>query len=263
MDEFHEFLRAVGLREGAAQVNPVYRLGMVDVVTEVDERREGAATYRLERRGSRWDIAVDGQLVMSTAGPRIETEIADLAITPWGARDDLTVLVAGLGMGLLVRALLDRPHIRHVDVVEISATISAWAAGPLAPLNGGALGDKRVRVLAREACAYLREPDADTGARPGGWSILALDTDDWPRLLSRPENVDFYHEEGLVVLETSLRPGGVFVTHTSRRDDELEARLRQRFQSVARVAVPVEDHGESKVHYVYRGRRSGVGGGEG
>jgi len=236
---------------------------MVDVVAEVDEQREGDAVYRLERRGGVWDIAVDGQLVMSSAGPRLEADVADLAITPWGARDDLTVLVAGLGMGLLVRALLDRPHVRHVDVVEISQTITAWAAGPLAPLNGAVLADKRVRLIAREACEYLREPEAETGTRPGGWSILILDTDDWPALLSRPENVDFYHDEGLVVLETALRPGGVFVTHAMRRDDELEARLRQRFQSVARVGVPVEDRGESKVHYVYRGRRSSVGGGEG
>ena len=62
----------------------------------------------------------------------------------------------------------------------------------------------------------------------------------YPASLSRPENVDFYHEDGLVLLETALRPGGVFATHTTRRDDELEARIRGTFQSVARVGVPVE-----------------------
>jgi spermidine synthase len=229
----------------------------------VEERAEGGGIYRLERRGEGFAVLVDGVVMMSSAGPRYEKELVDLALTPWGARDDLTVLVAGLGMGLLARALLDRPHVRHVDVVEVSPTILGWAAGPLVTLNGGVLADKRVRTVEREVCEYLREPDAATGARPNGWSVLLLDTDEWPAVLSRPENVDFYHDDGLLVLETALRPGGVLVTHTTRRDDDFEARLRQRFQSVARVAVPVEDHGESKVHYVYRGRRSSVGGGEG
>jgi spermidine synthase len=248
----------------AAAVRAVYGgWSMADVVAGVEEKTEGSVLYRLEHRGPVWDVIVDGQLMMSSAGPRLENELADLAITPWGARDDLTVLVAGLGMGLLVRALLERPHIRHVDVVEMSSTIRAWAAGPLAKLNGRVLADKRVRLIDREVCEYLREPDPATGTRPGGWHILILDTDNWPAALARPENVDFYHDDGLLVLETALRPGGVFVTHSSRRDDDLEARLRQRFQSVARIAVPVEDHGESKMHYVYRGRRSSVGGGEG
>jgi predicted membrane-bound spermidine synthase len=229
----------------------------------VEERAEDGAIFRLERRGDGFAILIDGVVAMSSAGPRYEKELVELALTPWGARDDITVLVAGLGLGLLTRALLDQPLVRHVDVVEVSPTILAWAAGPLATLNGGVLADKRVRVVEREVCAYLREPDPATGARPGGWFVLALDTDDWPALLARPENVDFYHDDGLLVLETALRPGGVLATHTTRRDDDFEARLRQRFQSVARVAVPVEDNGESLVHYVYRGRRSSVGGGEG
>jgi spermidine synthase len=230
---------------------------------EVERRTEGGALYQLMNRGDAWDIFVDGQIAMSSAGAHLEPEIADLAITPWGARDDLTVLLAGLGMGLTLRALLDRPHVRHVDVVEMSTTVMAWAAGPLASLNGNALADKRVRVIQRELGEYLREPDPETGQRPGGWFILILDTDDWPVYLARPENVDFYHDDGLLVLETVLRPGGVYATHTARRDDELDGRLRQRFHSVARVGVPVDIGGESKLYYVYRGRRSSVGGGDG
>src|SRR5262249_40606870 len=154
-----------------------------------------------------------------SGGPRLETAIADLALTPWGTRDDLTVLLAGLGLGLLLRALLDHAQVKHVDVVEHSSTITEWARGPLASLNGGALEDKRVPLIARELFAYLRDPDPATGSRPTGYSILILDTDEWPMNLTRPENVDFYHDDGLVLLETALRPGGVFATHTTRRDD--------------------------------------------
>lgn len=231
------------------------------VGAQVDEKLEAGARYELLRRGGDWDILIDGRLAMSSDGPRLEAAIVDLALTPWGTRDDLTVLLAGLGLGLLLRALLDHPQVKHVDVVEHSSTITAWASGPLASLNGGALDDKRVKLIARDLFAYLRDPDPATGARPTGYSILILDTDEWPVTLSRPENVDFYHDDGLLLLETALRPGGVFATHTMRRDDELDGRIRGRFQSVARVGVPVEVDGESRIQYVYRGRRTSPTGG--
>src|SRR5262249_17086266 len=184
------------------------------VGAQVDEKLEAGARYELMRRGADWDIFIDGRLAMSSGGPRLESAIVDLALTPWGARDDLTVLLAGLGLGLLLRALLDHPQVKHVDVVEHSATITGWARGQLASLNGDALEDKRVKLIPRELFAYLRDPDPTTGARPTGYSILILDTDEWPMTLSRPENVDFYHDDGLLLLETALRPGGVFATHT-------------------------------------------------
>jgi predicted membrane-bound spermidine synthase len=237
----------------------VYRVDMDVTVMRV----EAGTKYELLKRGTDWDILVNGSLAMSTRGPRLEDAIIDLALTPWGARDDVTVLLAGLGMGLLLRKVLDRPHVRHVDVVESSPTIVEWARGPLAALNGAALADSRVAVLPRDLLAHLKEPDPKTGQRPTGYSILILDTDDWPASLSRPENVDFYHDDGLVLLETALRPGGVFATHTTRRDDELEARIRGTFQSVARVGVPVEVDGANQLHFVYRGRRASASGGAG
>jgi spermidine synthase len=236
---------------------------MEDAAARVDVRTEAGLLYELtfDRRGDVWAVLVDGHVAMSSSGPRLESAIVDLAITPWAGRDDLTVLLAGLGMGQLLRALLDHAQVKHVVVVEHSPTILSWNQGPLAALNGSAVVDKRVSVVEKELFAYLRDVDATTGARPTGYAVVILDTDDWPVTLSRPENVDFYHEDGLLLLETALKPGGVFATHSVRRDDELETRIRVRFQSVARVGVPVEVNGETTIQYVYRGRRAVTGGG--
>ncbi len=236
---------------------------MADLVSEVDRKTEGGAVYALQRRGEAYDIVVDGQVAVRSVGPRLDNEIVDLAIAPWQTRDDLLVMVAGLGMGYTLRAVLDRPQVKQVDVIERSQVMVDWARDALAPLNGGALADKRVNVIVRELGEHLRQPMTDEGVRPGGWFVIILDTDVWPVSLSRPENVEFYHEDFLVVLETSLRPGGVLALATAARDDELEQRLRARFQSVARIGVPVEVDGENRMYYVYRGRRSSVGGGDG
>jgi spermidine synthase len=236
---------------------------MADVVAPVDRRTESGSTYELVRRGDGWDIVVDGALAMRSGGTRIDTEIVDLALAPWETRDDLTVLLAGLGMGLTLRALLDKPQVKQVDVVERSSTLVAWCRGELAPVNGGALNDPRVRVFERELGELLRSPASESAPRPGGWFVVLLDLDSWPVSLSRPENVEFYHEDGLLLLETALRPGGVLAMVASRRDDELDARLRKRLQSVTRIGVPSEIDGEFRLSYLYRGRRSSVGGGEG
>ena len=235
---------------------------MADVVTPVERRSEGGAEYELVRRGDGWDVLVDGALAMRSGGTRIDREVVDLALAPWETRDDLTVLLAGLGMGITLRALLDKPQVKQVDVVERSETLVAWSRELLAPVNGGALADPRVRVVTRELGEFLRSPASESGPRPGGWFVVLLDLDSWPVRLSRPENVEFYHEDGLLLLETALRPGGVLAMVTSRRDDELDARLRQRLQNVLRIGVPSEIDGEFRLSYVYRGRRSSVGGGE-
>jgi predicted membrane-bound spermidine synthase len=236
---------------------------MADAVAAIDRRTEAGSVYELQRRGDDFDVLVDGRMVMRSSSARIHKEIVELALAPWETRDDVTVLLAGLGMGLTLRALLDKPQIKQVDVVEHSETMVAWSGEQLAALNGGALQDRRVRVIHRELGDFLRSPESESGGRPGGWFIVVLDTDVWPVALSRPENVELYHEDGLLLLETALRPGGVLALVTARRDDGIEARLRARFQSVARVGVPTEIDGESVLYYVYRGRRSSVGGGAG
>jgi predicted membrane-bound spermidine synthase len=236
---------------------------MADVTRPVDRRTEAGAVYELVSRGAGYDILVDGRPVMRSTAGRIEKELVDLALAPWEQRDDVHVLLAGLGMGLTLRALLDRPQVAQVTVVERSPTVVAWAKEQLAVFNRGACADRRVSLVVAELAAWLRGPADGEAARPGGFFVSILDTDVWPESLSRPENVELYHEDGLLLLETALRPGGVLALATARRDDDLDRRLRTRYQSVARIALPTEVDGEHRLYYVYRGRRSSVGGGEG
>jgi spermidine synthase len=91
---------------------------MLQRMARIDGRSEAGSVYELVRRGEGFDIVVDGQPVMRSSEARIEKELVDLALAPWEQRDDVTVLLAGLGMGLTLRALLDRPQVKQVRVVE-------------------------------------------------------------------------------------------------------------------------------------------------
>ena len=122
----------------------------------VDTRVEETATVELVRRGEALDVRVDGRCVMRSDQRRNEKSLVELTLAPLGQRDDVSVLLAGLGMGYTLRALLDWPMVKRVDVIEASRAIIEWEARHFAGLNGDVLKDPRVKVHATDLAAYLK-----------------------------------------------------------------------------------------------------------
>lgn len=218
--------------------------------TVVESVVEEGVTVELAQRDEAWEISAGGQTVMASDVRGIEVPLAELAIEPWRGRDDISVLVAGLGMGHLLRAALDQPGVSRADVVEVSPALIDWGARCFGTLNGAATVDPRVHVHRSELVAFLRAPRAPE-LPPDGWFVILLDVDRFPAHLDRPGNAFLYGDEGLALLEGALRPGGVLGLWTTQRDDDLIKRLSRRLQSVSRVTVP----GNDGMCYVYRGRR--------
>ena len=224
----------------------------------IDRRVEDGATIELVQRGEAFDVLVDGRRVMRSDARRAEKQLVELALAPLGQRDDITVVLAGLGMGFTLRALLDAPGVQRVDVVEASRAVVEWEARHFAAFNGDALKDPRVRLHACDLAAFLkglRTKDVEVPAGDG-WLAVVLDMDEGPALLSRAGNDAFYGDEGIERLETALRPGGVLALWSAAREPELLQRLHARMKNVAEIVVPVDlDDDKSNLDYVYRGRR--------
>jgi spermidine synthase len=223
----------------------------------LDRRVEDGATIELIQRGEALDIVLDGRRVMRSDVRRAEKQLVELALAPLGQRDDITVVLAGLGMGFTLRALLDAPGVTRVDVVESSAAVLEWEKRHFAGLNGDALKDPRVKLHAMDLAAFfksIRQSGADLP--PGdGWLALILDMDEGPTRLARAGNDAFYTDDGIERLETALRPGGVLALWSAAREPELLQRMHARMKNVAEVVVPVEPDDQSSLDYVYRGRR--------
>ena len=214
----------------------------------VEEVTEGSDVLALHRRGEHYEVLRNGARFCATDQKRAEDGLAELALAPCEGRDDITVLVSGLGAGHTVRAVLRAPGVVRVDVVEISPAIVDWGT------RFFGLTDPRVTLHASELREFLRQPRRE-GMPPAGWHALIVDIDEWPVTLARPENVEHYHPAGLAAFEEALQPGGVFTVWSANRDNDLEKRITARFQNVARVAVPREPDG---IDYVYRGRRVAI-----
>src|SRR5262245_557276 len=130
----------------------------------VDRRYEDGVLVELYRRGDAYEVRRDGAVTMASDGPRVEQQIAELALAPWQGRDDITVLVTSVGMGHIVRALLDSPGVVKVDALEPSQALRDWDRRYFASGNGDALVDKRVTVHASDATTLLGQP---RGEAPG------------------------------------------------------------------------------------------------
>ena len=211
----------------------------------------------LVKRDEAFEIIYDGNFLMASDCRRSERSLAELALAPLSQRDDVTVLVAGLGMGFTLRAVLDGPGVQRVDVVEISDAVVAWNREHFGKLNGGALADPRVHLHEGDLLGFLKrtrfEPIPEV---KDGWLALILDVDNGPSWPTRPQNAALYTDEGIGKLEAGLRHGGVLAVWSAQREVEFMRRMHARMLNVAELVIPVDIGDKPGLDYVYRGRRA-------
>ncbi len=227
---------------------------------ELLDRRveDDGVPLELFRRGNAYEVWRDGRRVIASDARRSEQLLIELAMGPLRGRDDVTILLAGLGMGFALRHALDAPGVKvaRVDVIESSQAMIDWNEQHFAQLNQDARKDPRVKLHHADLGAFLKEPRDDAASPSGeGWFAIILDMDQGSSALWRPENAAFYDDDGIARLEAALRPGGVLALWSASREPELARRMHARLQNVAELVVPVELDGQSHLDYVYRGRR--------
>ncbi|MCK4412267.1 MAG: hypothetical protein KAY32_01860 [Candidatus Eisenbacteria sp.] len=197
-------------------------------------------------------LILDGAFLMDSDAAESERRLAQRGLAVWegrrahqgpdvqeGSRSQpgCRVMVAGLGLGLTLRALLAQPGVARVDVVELFPQVVAWNRRELAELNGRALADARVSVHVGDLRGFLEA--ARRGGRPAGlgaYYLVLLDIDNGPTWLSLPANAWLYDPEGFARLQAVLAPGGLVAYWATEPCPEFEALLE------ARVA---EDGGQS------------------
>ena len=74
-----------------------------------------------------------------------------------------------------------------------------WNRGPLGPLAGHPLKDKRVRVELEDVAVTLR-------SNPGRFDAVLLDVDNGPAAFTSADNTRLYNDAGLAALHAALRP---------------------------------------------------------
>jgi hypothetical protein len=122
-------------------------------VTNFDIPVNSIENLRLALRGGRHTIpgryvqlTVDGKLWMSDT----DAEYSDHypAIARMRRPEVRRVLITGLGLGLVLQAALDQPHIEHIDVIDINQRVINLVGAHYAP-------DPRVTLIHADAYEHV------------------------------------------------------------------------------------------------------------
>jgi spermidine synthase len=175
---------------------------------------------KLTRRGNEYIILANGQSLMSSRMHGSEEALATFGCQRARTLAQPCVLIGGLGMGFTLRATLDLlPVAAKVVVAELTAAVVEWNQGPLGPLAGQPLKDRRVRVDVNDVAVTLQ-------SNPGRFDAILLDVDNGPTAFASPGNSGLYDNRGLALARSALRPQGVLAVWSAREDRKFEQRLR-------------------------------------
>ncbi len=174
-----------------------------------------------------------GRVLMNSAQNRSEVVLGELAARAVADRTAPRVLVGGLGMGLTLRAVLAiLPRRAEVLVAELNPVVVSWCEGPLAPLNGAALDDPRVRLQIGCVAAVLAAARAAGGTRR--FDAVLFDLYEGPRTATQGADDPLYGRAAIGAARGALCSDGVFAVWGEAPDAPFEARLKRAGFTVSR-----------------------------
>lgn len=195
------------------------------------------------RPGPVYELIVNGVFLMDTTETSTEQLLAELVLAHRPA--PRRVLVAGLGLGCTLAALLAGPRPEHVDVVEIEPLLVEWLRAGLVPSAGRALADPRVRVRV----ADVRD------ALTGSYDAIVLDVDNGPGFLVHDRNAGVYSEPVLAAAGRALAPGGLLLVWSADPAPELAATLDSAVGPVEHLVRWITREGRELDYHIYLATR--------
>jgi spermidine synthase len=175
---------------------------------------------KLVRRNTEYIILANGKSLMSSRMHGSEEALATFACHGLRTAKHPCVLIGGLGMGFTLRATLDLlPRDAKIVVAELVPAVVEWNRGPLGPLAGHPLKDKRVRIEVSDVAIAIKSRKHELDA-------VLLDVDNGPSAFTTPENSRLYDDRGLSAIHAALKPSGVLAVWSARDDRKFEQRLR-------------------------------------
>jgi spermidine synthase len=206
----------------------------------------------LRQRGEEeFHITVGGQILMNSMAHRSEAALGTLGCARLTAHAHPRVLVAGLGLGITLRAVLDAlPASAEVVVAELNGIVVTWCRGPLASLTRGAVSDPRVKVQVADVAQVIRD-----AGKPGPrrFEAIILDLYTGPHRDSHPKSDPFYGSLAIEQARAALAPGGTLAVWGEAPDRAYQQRLEQ-----AGFSVTLERPGRGGLrHVVYVAEQRG------
>ena len=166
-----------------------------------------------------YEVKLGDEYLMSSVFTVAEVEVACLALAAAPDRP-LDVVVGGLGLGYTAQTVLDDPRVATLVVVDALAPVIDWHERGLVPVSVSAASDPRCSLRHGDFFALTAAGGYDAGDPAGRYDAIVVDIDHSPRHLLHPSHASFYTPDGVRVLASRLRAGGVFTLWSNDPPDD-------------------------------------------
>ena len=193
---------------------------IVDSVNTADGR------LALVRLGDdEWEITIDRRTLMTSRFNRSEMALGELACRPLADHPAPRVIVAGLGMGFTLRAVLDvLPRDAEVLVADLNTVVVDWCRCRLSALCDNVLGDPRVQLeIVDVAVPIARGASGDEKDR---YDAIVLDLYQGPYAVPDGQQDPLFGPTALKTARAALHTHGCLAVWSEEPVASFERRLR-------------------------------------
>ncbi len=223
---------------------PWEEIGRAKVPGEVNE-------LILRRRGQEFSIQTAGTELMNSRVHGSEDALAKLALDRIHKKDELKILIAGLGMGYTLGAVLEQVSSdARILVSELVPTVVSWNRDHLGHLSRMPLDDPRVKVEVADVASIIWKARSD-------WDVILLDVDNGPSGLTQKSNNRLYTRAGLKACFQALAPGGVLAVWSAGADDAFTRSLNQCGFKAKAVMVSARPNNKGSRHVIWLAKKLG------
>lgn len=189
-------------------------LGDISLRKRTEPRLDGKLLY---------EVKLNDEFLMSSLFTESEIQLSKLglaALKQTQHKNDLDIIVGGLGLGYTAVAALEDQAIRSLKVIEVMKPVIDWHQRGLVPLGKELTSDPRCTLINADFFAVATTDNK--GFDDDGKQVHAvlLDIDHSPSHWLNDGNSFFYTEESLHKLANKIVPGGIFGLWSNDPPDE-------------------------------------------
>lgn len=158
-----------------------------------------------------FEVKLGDEFLMTSLFHEAEDQLAHLGLADL-KKDNLDVVIGGLGLGYTAVAALDNPRVTSLVVIEYLEPVIGWHKNQLVPAASTVMEDQR--CLLKHADFFDLEASLDKH------DAILLDIDHRPDFVLNAPNKGLYTEKGLTELAGHLNAGGVFAMWADGKPQE-------------------------------------------
>ena len=191
------------------------------VFEELDYQKTPLGDISLRRRSEPrldgeilYEVKLNDDFLMSSLFTEAEIQLSRLglaALKKHKLKQDLDIVVGGLGLGYTAVAALEDSSVRSLRVIDVMEPVIDWHKRALVPLGKKLTSDLR--------CTFVHADFFEVATSSGGFDpanpnrlvhAVLLDIDHSPSHWLNSGNSSFYTESALQNMANKIHPGGIF-----------------------------------------------------